>query len=509
MALSMDEPFIFFENVPDAAGNQRQLQTTKLKFMDASGRLCTLGMSQDVTDIVRIQREIATTKEAYEKARSTGIIFTNIAQTLVRGYTDLYYVNLDTEEYTEYVTDDNGKLVEAKHGQHFFEQCKTDIGQYVYPEDREMFLKAMDRRTFLDALDRNSTFMITYRLLGEQEPTYVSLKASRMQDDARFAIIGVSDIDEQMKQRQAADRAQQEHIAYLRLHALTGDILCVYIVDPQTGQYREYRANEDYETVSLPNEGEDFFAAAQEQGVQNIYAEDRDRFLSSFTKESILAEIKHSGIFTLSCRLVIRNKPNHVKFKAAIVEEPEGARLIIGINNIDAQLRQGEDYARRLAQAQNKANIDALTGVKNMHAYIEAEKRLDRLIAEHHPAEFAIVVLDVNDLKTVNDSKGHQAGDQHLLSASAIICGIFKRSPVFRIGGDEFAVIAQGQDYRCIEELLGRLNDHNISAFRAGGVVIACGMARFDQDDRVASVFSRADQNMYENKRLLKAKNAP
>ena len=67
MALSMDEPYIFFEDVQDGAGNPRQFQTTKLKYTDTTGRLCTLGMCQDVTDMVRIQRENATTKEAYEK----------------------------------------------------------------------------------------------------------------------------------------------------------------------------------------------------------------------------------------------------------------------------------------------------------------------------------------------------------------------------------------------------------------------------------------------------------
>ena len=82
----MDEPYVIFEDVFDAAGNQKQLQTTKLKFIDASGKLCILGMSQDVTDLVRVQRENATTKEAYEKAKSTGIIYTHIAQTLARGY---------------------------------------------------------------------------------------------------------------------------------------------------------------------------------------------------------------------------------------------------------------------------------------------------------------------------------------------------------------------------------------------------------------------------------------
>ena len=52
---------------------------------------------------------------------------------------------------------------------------------------------------------------------------------------------------------------------------------------------------------------------------------------------------------------------------------------------------------------------------------------------------------------------------------------------------------------------MDRIHDHNTEAFRTGGVIIACGMARFEDDAEVASVFERADHNMYENKKALKA----
>ena len=65
---------------------------------------------------------------------------------------------------------------------------------------------------------------------------------------------------------------------------------------------------------------------------------------------------------------------------------------------------------------------------------------------------FALVILDVNDLKKVNDIQGHKAGDQYIRNACKLICGNFKRSPVFRIGGDEYAVVVDGDDYQIMYE---------------------------------------------------------
>ena len=104
---------------------------------------------------------------------------------------------------------------------------------------------------------------------------------------------------------------------------------------------------------------------------------------------------------------MIDGEPHYVQLRAAIVQEKENRRLIVGINDIESAVRQEEDYAKRLAQAQIKANKDALTGVKNKHAYAEEEKRLNRMIEEGQNPEFALVVLDVNDLKKVNDTLGH------------------------------------------------------------------------------------------------------
>lgn len=442
---------------------------------------------------------------AYEKERSTGTVFAHIAMSLARDYSELFYVNMETDAYTEYHTDDeSGLLTEARHGTDFFESCKREVKLYVHPEDNAAFIKAMDRRFLTETLDRTKVFEMTYRRIREGTPFYVRMKVSRMKDD-RFIVIGVTNIDEQVRQRRAEERMKEERTTYDRIHALTGNFIAIYVVEPETDHYREFGAANGYSRLGQPKEGEHFFDTAREAARDHICPEDVNLFLSVFTRENVMEEIERSGLFSLSYRLNMEGKPNYVQLKAAMVEEQEGRRLIVGINDIDVQVRQEEEYGRRLAQAKKQANVDALTGVKNKHAYLDAEARMDRQIKEGSQPPFAIVMLDVNDLKKINDTSGHQAGDQYLRSACKTICDTFAHSPVFRVGGDEFAVISQGRDYDGIEALLGQMSDYNREASHTGGIMIACGMARYEGDECVASVFERADHSMYENKKMLKA----
>ena len=434
--------------------------------------------------------------------------YIHIARALARAYTDLFYVNMDTDEFIEFQTKDTyGVLNEVRRGSDFFESCKREAKLYVHQDDQAAFVKAMNRQFLEEALAGNKVYELTYRRIKGGDPFYVLMNVSRMEDDGRFIVIAVKNIDELVRQRRAELLREEERIIYARLHAIADIRMVVYVVDPETDNYHEFSASSNYEeSLKLAKEGTGFFAAAREAARIYIHPDDLNRFLSVFTKKNILTKARRNGIFTLSCRLIMDDKPVYVQIRASMIEEKEGPHLIVGLINIDAQVRQEEEYGRRLAQAQYLANIDALTGIKNKYAFLAAQQKLNRQIAKQNQPPFAIVMLDVNDLKKVNDTAGHQAGDQYLRDSCKIICDTFKKSPVFRIGGDEFVVIAQGSDYEQIEELIGKINAHNAGTRCSGELVIACGMAKFDNDACVAAVFERADHNMYENKRKLKAK---
>lgn len=182
-----------------------------------------------------------------------------------------------------------------------------------------------------------------------------------------------------------------------------------------------------------------------------------------------------------------------------------GRECLLGLcQDVTDAMRIKREYDERLASVQNQAHIDALTGVRNKFAYSEFEAKMDLLIAQRRQPEFSVTIFDVNDLKKVNDTMGHKAGDEFICKACNIICREFSHSPVFRIGGDEFVAISEGEDYERIDELIHYFSSYNKEALKNGEIVIACGMAKYNDEKDVASVFIRADKKMYDNKNLLK-----
>ena len=154
------------------------------------------------------------------------------------------------------------------------------------------------------------------------------------------------------------------------------------------------------------------------------------------------------------------------------------------------------------------ARKDALTGIRNRNAYEEELQRLTWRM-QKDDIKFGFAVIDVNFLKLVNDTYGHEMGNITICKCCEIVCRIFAHSPVFRIGGDEFVVILENEDYKHIEELVEKFNK---AIEKTDGepwekVSAAIGYAIYnpDIDDCVENVFNRADKAMYHRKSEMKA----
>ena len=197
----------------------------------------------------------------------------------------------------------------------------------------------------------------------------------------------------------------------------------------------------------------------------------------------------------------LSNGDYNVEFAHSNISEIE--LLNIAFENMATRLHEREKELRF------SANRDSLTGLRNTTSYKSWVAELDKEI-KNEAANFGVVVFDLNQLKKTNDTYGHDVGDKLIVTAAKVISDVFKRSPVFRIGGDEFLAVLQHGDLDDCEELFVRLDtvcgNTVIEEMNTTSISIARGFAMFETNKDVCfnDVFKRADNAMYENKRKNK-----
>ena len=223
----------------------------------------------------------------------------------------------------------------------------------------------------------------------------------------------------------------------------------------------------------------------------------RHRFRTLNTEISTLS----TDVETLSNEILMRPGDE----KDSPEEEPiEGSDTISTISEkirvMQKKLKRYMDYVHE------QAFTDPMTGVGNKTSYLSRVKELNAEI-NAGVASFAIVVFDVNGLKSTNDNYGHECGDRIITDASAVICRVFPKEQIYRIGGDEFIALSNSATEKVLEgkyrQLTQTIAEFNRSekkyamtlSFSWGGAVYRPG-----QDADVKAVFKRADEEMYRNK---------
>ena len=192
------------------------------------------------------------------------------------------------------------------------------------------------------------------------------------------------------------------------------------------------------------------------------------------------------------------------------------AAMILELENYMTSLIETADEfssANRHAHNLHKlAHRDALTGIRNKTAYDADIRRIEWQMADGY-AHYGVAMIDLNFLKRINDTYGHEYGNAAIMKLCDIVCKIFVHSSVSRIGGDEFVVIIEHEDYNNINELVDEFTTkleelkNNDTLEQWEKVSAAIGVALYDPevDTSFANVFKRADKLMYQNKKEMKA----
>lgn len=177
-------------------------------------------------------------------------------------------------------------------------------------------------------------------------------------------------------------------------------------------------------------------------------------------------------------------------------------QLIAEITTLRSKVAQLQE---RVEQLDMLAHEDSLVALPNRRGFMRALERLIDAVARYDE-KAALLFVDLDGLKVINDSFGHQAGDEALMQvARMLVGGVRKSDMVARIGGDEFAILLFHADEQSAHETANRLVDMIAdSDFMHDGQImplsVAIGAAVVQADDAPEAVLDRADEDMYRQK---------
>ena len=161
-------------------------------------------------------------------------------------------------------------------------------------------------------------------------------------------------------------RMDADHLTFSSVaQALAGDYFSIYVVDPDTEAFVEYSSSEEYKNLGIETQGANFFELSRRNIEALIYPEDRDRFMAVFSRERVLKIIERDGHFTTKYRLMLNGIPTYVSMKATLLENRNERRLIIGLTNIDAQMKREEEFRKHMADARTRAKNDFLANMSH------------------------------------------------------------------------------------------------------------------------------------------------
>ena len=310
-----------------------------------------------------------------------------IAHALSSDFERVYYVDLDTEEYTAFKAEDAyADLHLERSGSSFFRECRKNLKKVIHPEDLEKIRTVMEKKEVISLLDKMPVYSIDYRKLanGQTEycrvysidyrklvngqPEHYRLKLARPGSESRGVVIGISNIHTQSLYRQAQEKklqkAHMDTLTYARIaQALANDFFSIYYVNMDTNAFIEFSSADKYKELQTESNGIDFFESCLHNAPLAVHEDDLAKVLYVLNKENMLKELNKNGSISVTYRLVNSGKSVYANMKIILMEdsENESRHVVVGVSNIDAQIQWEQKFseAQALAKQDSARNTGA------------------------------------------------------------------------------------------------------------------------------------------------------
>ena len=459
-----------------------------------------------ILGVLNIDKQVRE-REEQERLTREREFFNQIAESLASHYDTLYYIDSEDNSYTEFSSTDIYRTLGVPvTGDDFFTESAKNLKKYVHPDDQSRVLGLFRKETILNNLKDKKTFTAEYRLMVADRIMHV--RCSQIwASDKKHIILCIENINDEVSTQHALMESRRRSVTYGQIaESLASHYDVIYYVDSSNGEYVRFTDNISYDDEDTKEVDRDFFACYRRDNESLVHPEDRERVFNELERDHLITVLEDKEQHIVEFRFVINDNVRYSRL--SVMWSNDRTHFIISIENINEEIKKKRQQVQALNMANELARKDELTGTRNKNAYHEFESSLQENIdSGTAQAPFAIVVCDINDLKFINDTKGHKAGDEYIRSACRLICNVFSHSPVFRVGGDEFVAVLANNDYTNRDALLEKLRKRTLDNLTGDkGPVVASGMAVFDpeKDRKVSEVFERADSMMYEEKKHLK-----
>ena len=226
---------------------------------------------------------------------------------------------------------------------------------------------------------------------------------------------------------------------------------------------------------------------------QNIFEEDAEKYIAFFRGFRCAGE---------ATKVNIRYGPSPMKqwYRISGVPVFDSAGTL---SEVVGRIRNITDEKREYEALEWRARVDAMTNLLNKVTF-ETECEAAFAAADQE-TKYALLVIDINDLKVCNDNFGHLYGDRVIKTVAAAFSAALKNGEkVGRIGGDEFGVLLRCSEDSTVADEIAALRDYiKKQPFKAGfPVQVSVGTAFFPENGRTyKALFQRADREMYLAKR--------
>lgn len=429
-------------------------------------------------------------KEAEEKKQ-----YYSVSYALGREYSSIYYVDMESGKVTPY---NLSQRIEGLFGDKFFrydyeESTSEYIRKAVIDSDKEMMKKVLSKKFILSQLSSQDHFTWIYQ---NNEGCYCEMKCVRVSEDGEpmAVVMGFAVKDAEIR-IEMEEKAQTDFQLSL-LDGLSRDYEMVWLLRSDK-RMRLFRVsdNPEVQRVALQYYDSVNFDLGFASFIERYVVEDDKKRLKEFALyDNLIKNVPQEGMYSTIFRRIVPDGFVYIQLCFTRAVGPDGEENIVcAVRDVDALIREENERKEKYKNAIKERDLDGLTGIRNRFCYENYLRALERMNFD----SLSIIYIDADFLHELNNTEGHDAGDELIRCVAKEASNVWGIDNAFRIGGDEFVAFDYDMDRKKImnriDSFRRKMGEHKYS--------VSVGFSHTDTKVDLQELITNAEKMMYEEKK--------